>query len=99
MGAGSKELPSSLVTPSPHPLLSTTQGARLEWEQSRELEFIRPLHWLCLVVYLSAYQNQEIKPPRVVTDLRSHLMDVGRDSNAGLFLSSSTVTLSWGQVI
>lgn len=99
MGAGSKELPPHWSPPSPHPLLLTTQGAGLEWEQSREPEFIRPLHWLCLVVYLSAYQNQEIKPPRVVTDLRSHLMDVGRDSNAGLFLSSSTVTLSWGQVI
>ena len=35
----------------------------------------------------------------MVTDLRSHLVGVGRHSNADLFLSSSIVPLSWGQAV
>lgn len=63
----------------------------LEWEQSRKQGLTGPRLWLCLVVLFSTYQRQEVKPSRVVTDLRSHLVGVGRDSNTGLFLSPSII--------
>lgn len=60
----------------------------LEWEQSKQ-GLIGPRLRLCLVVLFSTYQRQEVKPSRVVTDLRSHLVGVGRDSNTDLFLYPS----------
>lgn len=57
---------------------------------------ISPSLWLCLVVPFSTYQRQEVKPSRMVTDLRSHFMSMGRDSNAGLFSSPSITVLVLG---
>ena len=84
--AGSREPP---LTGLPLPLPPSEPGSG--WEQSRKQGLIRPPLWLCLVVPLSTYQTQEIKSPRVVTDLRSQLLGVGRDSNAGLFSSPSII--------
>lgn len=75
----------------------STHKTRIKWiQKAKKQGLIRPSLWLCLVVPVSTYQRQEVKPSRTVTDLRSHFVSVGKDSNAGLFSTPSIIVLVLG---